>query len=62
MHVICIFKMQQRQQQCSFSQASRNTKTTERFLIAFLLDYEICSLQQLTTAKSLLQTSVLSRL
>jgi len=24
MHVICIFTMQQRQQQCSFSQASRN--------------------------------------
>ena len=24
MHAICIFTMQQRQQQCSFSQASRN--------------------------------------
>jgi len=24
MHVICIFTMQQRQQQCSFSQACRN--------------------------------------
>jgi len=24
MHVICVFTMQQRQQQCSFSQASRN--------------------------------------
>jgi len=24
MYVICIFRMQQRQQQCSFSQASRN--------------------------------------
>ena len=24
MHVICVFTMQQRQQQCSYSQASRN--------------------------------------
>jgi len=41
MHVICIFTMQQRQQQCSFRQASRNAVQAISELAIIIMQVQI---------------------